>query len=134
MIELRLNPPRFNSIRLAKMQDGYGELPVVLSRIGQLLNKRIKTNAVRLLTKRSGDLHDSWSWDVTTEGRGWKLIVGSDVVYAAIHNFGGWAGAGHRSRIPKTRYVDRAIIKTKVPIRKLLRDFQLNILRGKRNV
>jgi hypothetical protein len=30
----------------------------------------------------------------------WEGKVGPDVVYGRIHEFGGWAGAGHRSYLP----------------------------------
>lgn len=45
---------------------------------------------------RTGRLRSSISWKV----RGTRIYVGTNVVYAAIHQFGGFAGRGRRVRIP----------------------------------
>ena len=46
-----------------------------------------------------GHLRDSIAWEV----QGDQVSVGSNIVYAAIHNFGGEAGRG--SQIPQRQYL-----------------------------
>ncbi|MBW6395237.1 phage virion morphogenesis protein [Thermus sp. SYSU G05001] len=45
---------------------------------------------------KTGRLRNSIGWKVV----GSKVFVGTNVVYAPIHQFGGYAGRGHKVRIP----------------------------------
>ncbi|MDE0392819.1 MAG: phage virion morphogenesis protein [Rhodospirillales bacterium] len=56
----------------------------------------------RTLTN-TGQLRNSIAHTVTDGGR--AVEVGSGVVYAAIHQFGGHAGRGRRARIPARPYL-----------------------------
>jgi len=129
-ILMKLYPAKFKSKALDNAVRNLGKLPVQLNRIGALITKAVKRNlSGRILNKRTGKLHDSWQWQISAENSGWSLTVGSDVVYARIHNFGGFTGAGYRTKIRKTRYFDKAILTTKSHIRRLLRDFIVRITR-----
>ena len=61
---------------------------------------------------------------------GWRVVVSSDVVYARIHEKGGMAGRGHRTRIPKRRYATRALVAQKDNIRKAFRTFLAKVASG----
>jgi phage gpG-like protein len=105
-----------------------GKLPLQLAKIGDLITGEIKRNVSgRILKRRSGDLYNSWQWAVEAINRGWRLIIGSDVVYARIHEFGGWTGANYATKIKKTRYVSKAVMKKKTAVRRVLRDFTAQI-------
>jgi phage virion morphogenesis protein len=41
----------------------------------------------------------------TGKAEGGLMVDGSDLEYAAIHNFGGWAGPGRKVKIPKRQFV-----------------------------
>mgnify|MGYP000977709940 CR=1 FL=1 len=43
-----------------------------------------------------GHLRDSYVYQLTSEG----VEVGSALIYAAIHHFGGETGRGHRTKLP----------------------------------
>ena len=51
----------------------------------------------------TGRLHGSIAHALTDGGHG--VEVGSNVVYAAIHQFGGLAGRGRRARVPARPYL-----------------------------
>lgn len=56
--------------------------------------------------KRSGDLQSSVTQRlVELSGSGFESRVYPSTVYARIHELSGWAGAGHRSFLPKRPYV-----------------------------
>lgn len=55
----------------------------------------------KILTGDTGDLGRSL-WMQTRDA---EVEISSDLVYSAIHNDGGLAGRGHRSVIPRRRYM-----------------------------
>lgn len=129
-LKITARPHGFKSIALQNTLRNLGKLPTTLAHVGDLVNKRIKQNlSGRILRKRTGKLHDSWDWEMTAINAGWRLTIGSDVVYAAIHNFGGWTGRGHKTKIKKTRYVDRAILASKAKIRSIFRNYMARLTR-----
>jgi len=114
----------FKSLAMTQALKNLGELPIQLSRIGFEVTKQIKRNlSGRILNKRSGKLHGSWEWTVSTINKGWRLVIGSDVVYARIHQFGGWTGRNYATRIKKTSYVTKALVAKKAQIKKILHDY-----------
>lgn len=120
------------SVALANALRNLGRIPDQLGRIGSVVTTEIRRNlSGRVLQRRSGKLHDSWTWQIAAKSAGWVLTIGSDVIYARIHEFGGFTGAGHRTRIKKSRYVSRAVIAKKAQIRRLLRDFLTRIFWAK---
>lgn len=109
---------------LQKALKQIGALPAELGKIGALLTKEIEQNVSgRILNRRTGNLWKSWQWEVNVKDAGWQLIVGSDVVYARIHEFGGMTGRGHKTRIPARYYVSKAIVSTWTPINDLLANY-----------
>lgn len=129
-LTIRATPKGFRSIALENAIRNYGKLPNELAKIGRIVTAEIKRNlSGRILKRRSSDLYNSWDWAITAQNRGWRLAIGSDVVYARIHNFGGFTGRGHRTKIRKTRYVDKAVIAKKEQIRRLMRDYVTTITR-----
>lgn len=129
-LTLKERPSRFKSKALPKTLFNLKKLPKKLEGIGSIINKRIQLNlSGRLLKKRTGTLHDSWIFDVKANAHGYRLTISSDVVYAAIHNFGGFSGRNHATKIKKTSYVDKAVIQTKLRVRALLKQYMLRIFR-----
>ncbi len=125
---MRTEPKQFKAPALENALRNLGNLPLTLAKVGEKLVRAIRRNlSNRILRKRTGRLHDSWIWTIAAENQGWKMVVGSDAVYAAIHEFGGWTGRNHATKIPKRRYVTRAVISTKSAVRKLLRDYVTKI-------
>ena len=61
--------------------------------------------------KISGDLRDSFEHtEPVSVGPGvWTAAIGPNIVYSRIHELGGLAGRGHRSKIPKRPYLKPAI-------------------------
>ncbi len=126
----RAFPKGFKSLMLKKMLNNLPKIPKELAKVGKAINDEIKRNlSGRILQRRSSDLYNSWQWAVSAHNSGWRLIIGSDVVYARIHNFGGFAGRGHKTKIKKTRYVDKAVLKKKVAVRRIMRNYILRIAR-----
>ena len=101
-----------------------GQLPAKLGQMGFLLTREIERNlSGKILQRRTGRLWSSWTWEVNVANAGWKLIVGSDCVYARIHEFGGMTGRGHKTHIPARGYVSSAINKTRREIDDVLNTF-----------
>jgi len=126
MFQLRIkgNPKGFKSSALAAALRNLGRLPEQLGKVGIAITAEIKRNlSGRILQRRTGRLCDSWDWIIRARNSGWDLVIGSDVVYARIHEFGGWTGAGHRTKIKRTRYVSRAVLAKKVQVQRILRDY-----------
>lgn len=127
----KVYPKGFKSVALANALRNLGKLPHQLGKVGSAITGEIKRNlSGRILNRRSGRLQDSWKWDIKSHGPRWRLIISSDVPYARIHNFGGFTGKGHQTKIRKTRYVDRAVIAKKTQVRRILRDYISTIWRG----
>ncbi len=89
-----------------------------------MLKKEIRANlSGRVLNTRSGRLRGSWDFRVAAASQGWVLEVGSSVVYARIHEYGGMSGPGRSVKTPKRRYVSKALVAKKQAIRALFRDY-----------
>jgi hypothetical protein len=58
---------------------------------------------------RSGFLHDNVYQRTRELSGGFQERVYPSTVYARIHELSGWAGAGHRSFLPKRPYVGPAL-------------------------
>jgi hypothetical protein len=58
---------------------------------------------------RSGFLHDNVYQRTRELAGGYQERVYPSTVYARIHELSGWAGAGHRSFLPKRPYVGPAL-------------------------
>ena len=124
-------PKRFKSVALTAALRNLGRIPDQLADIGKILTTEIKRNlSGRILQRRTGALHNSWGWEISTASAGWRLAIGSDVAYARIHELGGWTGKGHRTKIKKSRYVSRAVITQKTHVRRVLRDYTMRMFRG----
>lgn len=41
----------------------------------------------------------------------YQVVVGPTIVYGRIHELGGWAGAGHKTFIPRRPYINPATIR-----------------------
>lgn len=124
-------PKGFKSKALTNALRNLGKLPEIMGKLGETLTKVIRRNlSGRLLNKRSGKLHNSWNWLVTAYNRGWRLVLSSDVVYARIHEFGGWTGRDHATKIKASKYVQRALVKKRKQITKLFRDYIVKITRN----
>lgn len=124
----KLSPKGFKSPALGAALANLGKLPLQMAKIGDMLTKEIKLNLRgRILNMRSGRLHDSWAWLLSAINSGWRLVVGSDVVYARIHEFGGWTGRGHATRIKASRYVSRSLIKKQKRIRSVMDNYMTKL-------
>ena len=124
----KASPRGFKSQALHNALRNLGKLPTALGKVGEVITGEIKRNlSGRVLKRRSSKLYDSWSWMVSALSSGWELVVGSDVAYARIHEFGGWTGRNHATKIKKSRYVSRAVIAKKTHVRRILRDYTANI-------
>lgn len=104
-----------------------------LEKIGFEIDKEIIKNlSGRVLNVRTGRLRSSW-WNpgaVTQRVTGgWRMSLGSDVVYARIHELGGMTGRGHRTRIPRRPYMRPAIISQREKIQQAFRGMFLTIRR-----
>jgi phage gpG-like protein len=51
------------------------------------------------------------------------MAIGSDVVYARIHEFGGWTGRGGNTPIKASQYVTKAVDRHRKTIERLLQEF-----------
>lgn len=123
-----ISPNKFHSTALPNALRNLSKLPRRLEALGKLLTNEIKDNlSGRVLNARTGRLRGSWDFRVAAANRGWRLEVGSSVVYARIHEYGGWSGPGRSVRTPARRYVSLALRAKKEAIDKLLRDYIVNI-------
>lgn len=102
------------SINLAQLRELQGKLEpgkftkavdIALFRIGN----EMESIAKELVPWDTGTLSRS----ITMEGvmSGERVIVGTDVIYAAIHEFGGLTGRNHSVRIRPTPYLRPALNK-----------------------
>lgn len=66
---------------------------------------------------RSGNLRDRVHQRTVELARGYQERVFPSAVYARIHELSGWAGAGHRSFLPKRPYVGPALEAYKLDFR-----------------
>jgi len=130
-IRITVTPRRFRSKRLLGAERKLGGLEAVVARVGKRLRAEVRRNlSGRVLQRRTGTLWRSWDFRKQALSGGWRLVVGSDVVYARIHEKGGMAGRGHRTRIPKRRYATKALMSQKDNIRKMFRTFLAKVAVG----
>lgn len=129
--KIRVTPRRFRSKRLIGSLRKLGGLEAVVHRVGKRLRAEVRRNlSGKILQRRTGKLWSSWDFRKVALSDGWRVVVGSDVVYARIHEKGGMAGRGHRTRIPKRRYATRALVAQKDNIRKAFRKFLAKVASG----
>ncbi len=124
--------------RLRQKVDGSRNIPKwqsmggVMERLGKVVVKRIKRNlSGPILHRRSSDLHNSWDFVHFMTSKGWTMVAGSDIPYARIHDTGGFAGAGHKVRIPKRAYVRKSVVQEARRIRKIMERFITKIVRNR---
>jgi len=130
-IKITVTPRRFRSKRLLGAERKLGGLEAVVVRVGKRLRAEVRRNlSGRVLQRRTGKLWESWDFRKQALSDGWRLVVGSDVIYSTIHEKGGMAGRGHRTKIPKRRYATRALIAQKDNIRKAFRTFLARVASG----
>lgn len=109
-----ITPRLMAEIKLAFKKFGYMGANLSVTRYmtaGQSIQKGSK--AGELLSRRTGTLARSISASVepgyseteTSVSQTW----GPNVPYGAIHEYGGWAGRGHRSYIPPRPYLGPAL-------------------------
>lgn len=73
------------------------------------VERQVKHNlSNRILRVISGKLHDTWPV-VESSARKLSGRIGSNVVYARIHEYGGRAGRGLKVRIPARKYFTKSI-------------------------
>ena len=84
----------------------------------------IQNRSKELAPYKTGNLRRSITKSLIPASGGLSQRIGTDVVYAAIHEFGGVTGRGHRTRI-KARPYFRPAIKEKTP--KIKQIFEKNI-------
>ena len=72
------------------------------------------------IKSRSGHLRRSINTDVKEWGKDIVGVIGSDVVYAAIHEFGGMAGRGRRVKIPARPYLSPALRENRITINRII--------------
>lgn len=129
-IYTKTHPKGFKSPALKNTLRNLGELPYKLGQVGSAITGEIKKNlSGKILHRRSGKLYESWEWEIDKTTHGWRLLISSDVAYSRIHNFGGFTGRNHATRIKKTRYVDRAVIAKKKQVKTILQNWVGSITR-----
>ena len=128
-ISIKGTPNSFKSVALENALRNIGKLPLLMAKIGSNVTEEIKRNlSGRVLQKRSGRLHDSWTWNIAASNAGWTVTILSEgVPYARIHEFGGWTGRGHQTFIPARYYVSLAVQKQVKNIVKLLKNYMARI-------
>lgn len=94
----------------------------------------IQNRAKQLAPYKTGNLRRSITHDPVSGSNGFAQAIGTSVVYAAIHEFGGNAGRGGRTRIKPYRDQGyfRPAIKEATPIIKTY--FERNIERGLKSI
>jgi phage gpG-like protein len=95
-------------IREATQVSGDKGAEVIADAIKQKLGQREYPPAAPIgepPAKRSGDLQASVTWRELSSDSGIMERIYPSTAYARIHELSGWAGAGHRSFIPKRPYV-----------------------------
>lgn len=93
-----------------------------------LKNVRLNLNN-RILRRRTSRLYTSFKSKVSAIRGGYRITVGSPVVYAKIHDTGGMAGRNRSVRIPKRNYFRLAFIMSKGVIRRSLKNYLAEVFR-----
>lgn len=108
-------------------------LPAALRKSSRVLKKQVKVNlSGKVLNVRSGRLRNSLEIEERATMGGHQIEIGYDlkrVVYARIHELGGFAGRGRTVKIPKRPYLRRALVEKKREIRTILRNFITKLMR-----
>ena len=114
-LSLSLGKNKKGSIKLGRVTKKMtGNLHKGLTRSGFILEAQIKDHLDNnILQRRTSRLYNSVNAQVNNVAGGLQLKVGPNVVYAAIHEFGGWAGKNNRVHIPARPYVFPAWDKKK---------------------
>lgn len=108
------------------------EFPERLDFIGDQILRQIRYNLSGVvLNKRTGRLHASYKYELQEiiPKALWRLSTVSDVVYARIHDTGGWTGRNHASKIPKRPYHIKAWVEKQDLIRSQMRGFTAKLMR-----
>ena len=130
-ISVSSKPAGCKSEKLAQALQNFGELPKLMVSLGQTVTQRIRDEASgHVLNIQSGNLWHSWGWQVGAINAGWRTVVGSDSVYARIHEYGGWTGKNHKTHIPARHYVSIALTKAYIDINQLFSKFMANMFRS----
>ena len=113
------------SIKMDLSKESERMLKLLPEKFKKGLNKGVKNamffvedKAKQRVTVRTGHLRRSLKVDVREESGGVAGRVGSDVVYAAIQEFGGVAGQG--AIIKKQEYITKSIKENDLKIRDLI--------------
>lgn len=123
-ITFKESPLGWKCPALQKALKGLGQLPAQLGLVGALITKEIERNlSGRVLNRRTSTLWASWQWLVSVNNHGWRLVIGSDCVYARIHEFGGMTGRGHHTHIKASHYAIQAVTATGEPVKSLINDY-----------
>jgi phage gpG-like protein len=126
MIHVKVTKPKKKN-RAKRLVTG---LEIELGRIGKRIVKSTQKNLNnRLLQRRSGRLWASFNHKTFSLKDGAAVLIGSDVVYARIHNDGGMTGRNHAARMKKRSYFTKALTKNKKYIRRHLSGYIGKIIR-----
>lgn len=107
MISIKLSPEaRANIKKLQNLPDKLKRALMLSVDQGAL---EIMNKSKELAPYKTGTLRRSITKSILPGSGGLSQRIGSNLVYAAIQEFGGLAGRGHSSRIPAKRYFRRAI-------------------------
>ena len=99
-LSITLGNNKQGSIKLNRVDKNFmSNLRKGFDRAGAILERGIKKRA----PVKTGTLRRSVNFQIDSDGM--TLRVGPNVVYAAIHEFGGWAGRGRKTYIPARPYV-----------------------------
>lgn len=122
---VKMRPTKMKSKSLLHGISALEHLQGTLDEIGKVVVERAKANVSgRILNVRTGKLRDSLTFKSDAQSKGWKLVIGHEaVVYAAIHELGGWAGRYRATRIPKRMFLRKALVQEKQVVRDLLRGY-----------
>lgn len=93
-----------------------------------LRNVRVNLNG-KVLHRRSSNLYRSFTGKLTRIEGGYRVTIGSQVVYSKIHDTGGMAGRNRAVRIPKRPYFRLAFVMSQFFIRKQLKNYLAEVFR-----
>ncbi len=115
MIEVRIDNISEVQNQLKRLEDGVENRSMLMRKLSETMHTAVKLNfkdagrpkwlglkyrAGKPLTD-TGRLKDSFSTMYDND----TALVGTNMVYAAIHNFGGMAGRGRKVKIPQREFL-----------------------------
>ena len=115
MIEVRIDNISEVQNQLKRLEDGVENRSMLMRRLSETMHTAVKLNfryagrpkwlglkyrAGKPLTD-TGRLKDSFSTMYDND----TALVGTNIIYAAIHNFGGQAGRNRKVRIPQREFL-----------------------------